>query len=306
MSETPNSVEELNESLKQLVCDKLWAAYRIAKEYIAAKTEHGGVVNRQLIGRMLYYSLFQPNALIEMIDEIDDKETKFEAERRIIATEFPTDFISVNLNQSEFEQQYCKIVTTELDSASVCFEGSREAITAMTTRGPVTIWTSGDENGIPDLNLPGSNDQSVRVNHFLESFAVDNNKPENITTAAAENKMLLLTEIVDNYRKQGVQILVIVDDREDNLKRAQEIITGHPFNQLRLVVVHNNTKATLEPEQNPDANFTHVTSIEAAALVVSDQPEAKVGWIVDFDGVISDTDKKKKIEEQAVFSWLTT
>jgi len=305
MSETQSPPEELNESLKRLVCDKLWAAYLISKEYIAIKSAHGGVVNRHLIGRMLYYSLFQPQSLLALVDEIDpENEPRFETERRTISTELPTGFITTNLEVADFVQKYCEIVTTELDSASVCFPGSREAIISMSARGPVTIWTSGDEYGIPDLGLPGSNDQTIRVTHFLDSIEDAEDRPQDIETAAAEDKMSLLPRIVDSYREQGVQILVLVDDREDNLRRAQEIIAEHTFHQIRLVVVHNNTKATYEPEQDPDANFTHVESVEAAAQVVSDQPEAKVGWIVDFDGVISDTQKKKLLEEAAVLDWL--
>jgi hypothetical protein len=293
---------------------KLWAAWRMAREFTALGLEnYGKVVNIAKTGDILYDALFPPQSWdLDICVSAYDDVTLLQRALPEKARNIP--------DRALFVRTFRHVMTNRVAFAEAYFTGAVEAVRRMLDRGPVWIWTSGDVYGVPSLKLPGSYEQLKRVARGgLSSLR---KMHPHLSVAAHEDKMCLLRDITQRAAAQGIGTLVVIDDRVDNLVGAQKLITKSDDSVQRVVLLWARGYEAISregPRLPKDFRGTAEDAIAHYGLMeIRDLTETvprvqrvlgaqrKIAWIVDHDDVISCDRRRVQLQEDKVIEWLTS
>lgn len=306
MSQNPEkfNVSENLENQQEKIKENLWKTWRLAREYtIKGAEKYGPVVNVFQTGNFFYDDLLKEN----LFKNIPPKD------------QFVREFRSVMTKKTPFQEAY--------------FPGAVEAIETMLNYGLVRIWTTGDVHGVPSLSLPGSKEQLKRLcrggwqcfrkKHTNKTKEI----PRSFDVVADEDKIKQLEQVVLDFTKSKISLIVIIDDKIDNLLKAKQRIQNLKPSFDNIILVWDRECEKVESEGESDrlsklpADFTgtpeeaiaHFNLIVIKSIKeivpqvlenVSQSEEMKIGWIVDHDDVISDDKKRIQLQEEQVIKWL--
>jgi|GEM_PF-3301641 len=296
------------ENLNDLISEKFNACRGVVSEQL-------GVTNVHKIAEYFYYSLYQP----DKFGELDVKpDPKFPQKLDNLQNPRILDE-SRNKNipdKEEFIQEIRKAMTRKTDFESCLYEGALEQISNLTKMGPVIIWTKGDNIGIPEV-APGSHEQvkkasAAGIGRLRSQLSRETGRPrkEIISFAGSEDKLANLPEILKSFEEKEINEIVILEDTLKNLVAAAEIAKEAGFKVTPVWVRQGREKdkTPREPNKNLDdwANdFNAIKNIDELktkleSLGFSESNEGKAGYIVDYDGVLSNDKKKQEIQAKMV------
>ncbi len=288
---------ELSAEKKDLLEKKLWAAREVARAEL-------GSLNIYRCAEIFYQSLYNSGYFNDR--EIVDGEYR----RKEILTTPMVDLKKIQIpSEKEFVRVVRRAMTGDIDYSKNLFPGALEALENLSKFGPITIWTKGDVYG--SGNYPGSKEQlkklaTAGIGDLRKKLAKSSQKrPEEIiAVSASENKLGKIPEILKNYQKQNIR-LVVVDDLLENLisavNKSKEVF-GIEMYPVQIVSdtnkkIGNNFCDTIE-------SLSEIIDLLKNKNMLVDKDNGKIGFIVDFDDVIVDDEKRKLDQIRSVVKQL--
>ncbi len=304
-----------------------------------AVTRKYGSANVYASGEALYWLIFDHGNVEALITELNityDEKFPKKLDRLRKNLLVPN---GVKLpSKEDFIKMVLKAFTDGEDVRASLYPQAREALETIMLQGPVRIWTAGDMEGVTweELTIPGSKEQLTkvgksristvrnkvakvlqsdsRVTDLEKGGKIDRTKYRQDRThlfsiRAAENKINLLPEIAREFSEMGVEKLAIIEDRLENLEKARAKLkeTGLPEESLNLVWVRQGIYKDSIPKylngQVPSDihSVSNLSELKQYVTTVTERNE-KPGFVVDFDGVLSDDEKRQELQNGAVYA----
>ena len=307
-----------------------YANERILKEKLTILrrgiVEFLGAENAIKTAQCLYEALYHPENMDKLIGDLQIKNTE-KFPNRLLVLKSPLILSSEEIpTKEEFITGITRAFTLEADFSECVYAGSDEQLENMAMMGPVRIWTAGDAYGLIDENgekIPGSTGQlkkiakaggisEVRDRVGKEKYPDGNDfikhKKEIISVLASEKKALLIPSIGEEFKKKGIEIVVIVEDNLENLIMAEEEIKKMGFETLPIWIRQGDQKNRIPKESGKEIEHylqqynakDSVTGVCEALKEHAVSSESKPGFIVDYDEVFMDAAKKMVAQEEAV------
>lgn len=290
-----------------------------------AVTGKFGSANLHASADYLYRVLFEPQQLESVLAELKIKNS---AQFPNKVQRFKTSLVPVSLTEIPSKDQFIKVVVTAFikgtDFEACLYPGARQLLEDMIQAGPVRIWTAGDMHGVPEAGIPGSKEQLKKlalagINQVRNKVAKEllqrsglaakdqkNYKmlrTEGLQVRAAEDKFALLENMAHEFESLQVHNIVIVEDRLKNLVKAVEIIQNkapdlnlHPV-WLRQGIHEKSSSEGIEPPPE----IYQVSSLDELSRHLRIDATQHTGFIVDYDGVLSDDLKRQELQNTAVY-----
>lgn len=272
--------------------EKLFASWGSARDQF-------GVPNNHRLAKLLYKSLYAPNTLSN--DEIVDN-------REFGRVGTLTKKMPLNIKDTPDEKEFITVVvralTSDINFSKNLYPEALETIEKMIQYGPVRIWTRGDVYGVD--KYPGSVEQIKKVapaglGKLRNSIAprTKNGRQDILSIKAAEDKIPFIKGILEEFKDKKIKVAILLDDQIDNIKKALK--EGLKVQDIHIypVWIHQKKEGAKEGE------ITTVGRIKDVLGNVEDiTKENKVGFIVDFDGVIVDDNKRMQAQLESVYNKL--
>jgi hypothetical protein len=272
--------------------EKLFASWGSARDQF-------GVPNNHRLSKILYKSLYAPNTF-KTSEIINNK--KFVGRTEILTSKLPIDSENIP-NLEEFSAVIVRALTSDIDSSKHLYPEALKTVKKMTTYGPVRIWTKGDVYGIG--GQPGSAEQIKKVataglGKLRNNIALKNGGDRHnvLNVKAAEDKIPFIQEILREFKNKKIEIAILLDDQINNIEQAIKEATNVP--DIHLYSIWINKKNSEHKNDIKIINNIHSVLPEIANLL----SENKVGFIVDFDGVLVDDDKRMEAQFKSVYNKL--
>jgi hypothetical protein len=303
---------QLEPALADIIKEKFLASWGTARDQF-------GVPNNHRLAEVLFKSLYDTEAIeheeILGRPEFNRKET--------LSTK-----IDLNSNivpaQEEFITSVRRAATRETKFDECLYPGALEFLENITKYGPVTMWTRGDVHGISSTDYHGSHEQLKRmaiagVGDIRKNIARDRGvkNQDVISIAAAENKFELLEGILRRYKDMGINDVIIIDDQPKNILKFLDTCKNYKdFNFVPVWVRQGVYKNTLpkEPlksieqwksEFNALDNVADMVKILKEKDILTENGEKSVGFIVDYDDVLLDDNKRKAEQIKSLLDMMT-
>lgn len=182
------------------------------------------------------------------------------------------------------------------------FPGAPEAVRDMSNRGPVVIWTAGDMYGGKDStgrDWPGSMEQLVRVlGSGVLAEAV--NGAHEVNVSGAEDKFAFLATCLDWLRERDATEIVVLEDKLLNLQQAHRTASDRGPS-YPIWVRQGKHGATRDDAPEGVHSLQDIAELPAFLNSLSLK---NPGFLVDYDGVLSDDDRRRKLQQYSVFKFL--
>lgn len=303
-----------------LLYDKLWTAWRTSRRFTRrAKEPHRGARNLAETGDIFYDSLFQPGGLDLALFDEDDAKSRHDLD---ILREPISKKDTVPPPKEGFIKKFRHVMSMEVPFHLAYFPGAIQAVEDMLDKGPVCLWTAGDVVGFPSLGLAASKDQLKKLAHG--GWGKLKREYPNLYYVAHEVKLLGLDEILTTFKAGGVDTIVIIDDKADNLLSARKRIMKLD-SDMRTILVWD--LVSLKGEQGygraskkpktfkgtddqaaEEFGLIIVYSISEVVPKVMDRLSKEgaenIGFVIDHDDVISDDKVTVRLQQEAVRKWL--
>ncbi len=272
--------------------EKLFASWGSARDQF-------GVPNNHRLSKILYKSLYAPKTFNngEIINNKKFRErTEILTSKLLIANE--------NIpNLEEFSAVIVRALTSGIDSSKHLYPGALKTVEKMTTYGPVRIWTKGDVYGID--GQPGSAEQikkvaTARLGKLRNNIAFKNggDRHDILNVKAAEDKIPFIQEILREFKTKKIEIAILLDDQINNIEQAIKEAKNVPGICLYPVWIHQKNT------EHKD-NIRIIDNIQSVLSKIANLlSRNKVGFIVDFDGVLVDDDKRMEAQFKSVYNKL--
>lgn len=298
------AIKEEKSEYQDLLKDKILAAWGSARDQF-------GVINNHRLAELLYRALYNPKEFKE--GEII---TRQGFNRESVLTS-PLNIKGLNIpKQEEFIIAIRRAMTSEVKFDKCLYRGAKELIGEMAKHGPVKIWSEGDVYGILENGdepaHPGSHEQIKKIaiagfGKLRKNIAIKekSNYHNIISVAAAEDKFSLLHDILEEYQKMNIKRVIILENRSRNIEKAIKI--GQDFNEIEFfpVWVRQGVWKDILPKdltkniEEWKHEYNAVDSIEDVIKKIQAKNllnGEKVGFIVDYDDVLSN-DKKRMLQQ---------
>lgn len=287
--------------------------------------EEYGVGNLAAAAGLLYDSVTAPQDVVQARRIPASKE--FADRLSVLSTPLTTLDEGRLPDRDGFRRLFVAAMTSpELHKKSL-YPGALEAARAMMEHGPMAIWTHGDTHGQPAREIfgllqpavPGSFEQPKKVVHGgfmavrrevarramaaggLEAagWGLTRRTNDTMRVVASENKFdpRQVERLAGYFHGQGVSEVMIIEDRVQHIEDLQKLLAAKGIT-ARGIWLRQGWHAQQDRKYD-HATITQADSITAAAKAVCMSNE-NTGTICDFDGVLSDYDKRKYLHAQAV------
>ena len=222
----------MNETMKHLIKNKLWASWDVARAL------NDNVANAFGWGCIFYDSLTLPASVHQFkcyvkpfrLPQLDDQgrypfirdesaRTNFTASGGLTAEGHKR---LLAFGRSEFVTEFRFRVTRKVNFRYTLFPGALKTLNQLKLMGPTRIWTEGDMWGGRSTGWPGSGEQQYK----LESAGVFSEycKTDRHTVIADEDKFRFLADVVDQLINWGITHIFVLDDKTKNLDKAKRKI----------------------------------------------------------------------------------
>jgi len=293
---------------RDLVAEKIIISRAIA-------TERLGSANVHLSAENLYRSLYEPDNTRDLVDQ----NPKYPDRSNILATHLHLEPERIP-SKEEFVAVVKHALTRGVDFERCFTEVAKEQFYGVMARSELTVlWTEGDDSGVPERGLPGSREQIIKVadagffNKMRREIARNrgNIAPnEVLAVVATEKKMRFIPEIIEKFKKRGIERVIIIEDRLKNLIEAESFIrSASKMGVFSVLIKNDQSRESLKEESFKSVPAVRVLdrisgllSLLEAERVFADNK--KVGAIFDMDGVLSDDGVRKKLQANAVIDAL--
>jgi hypothetical protein len=283
----------------------------------AARTQLGAVNNHRT-AELLYQSMFHPETLTE--DEVPNTEG-FDRlavlRRKRPLFDLPAEQIP---SEEEFISTLRHALTSEPRYELCLHDGAKEVLTTLAKYGPVRIWTTGDVYGITGTSYQGSKEQFKRmagagIGELRKEIAAQTERRPHdvISVTATEHKFNELPKIYQEYAERGITNIVLLEDRIVNIQQALKLAEEIPGVKVFPVWVRQGNAANIIPagiiESEAVEKFHAVNSIKEVPERLGGAKMldlSSLGFIVDYDDVISDDKKRRAEQTRVVFEKLKT
>lgn len=182
------------------------------------------------------------------------------------------------------------------------FSGASKAVKDMSDRGPVVIWTAGDMYGGKDStgrNWPGSMEQLVRVlGSGVLAGAV--NGAHEVNVSGAENKFRFLATCLDWLGERKATEIVVLEDKLGNLREAHRVASDRGASYP--IWVRQGTHGATSDEA--PLGVHSLQDIAELPAFLDSLSLKNPGFLVDYDGVLSDDARRRLLQQCAVFRYL--
>ncbi len=287
-----------------------------------------GAPNNYLMAKYLYQVLSDPERIENIIEELDIKDSEDFPFKTLIFRSALKNFENRKEDMDEFCRSIDNVLTRKVDYERCFYEGALDEVEKMAGRGPVRIWTSGGVHGVKDLDLPGSNETLFKVaaakfgrirNKIAREKSTEDQKrkfgdlrKDVISLSATEKKVGLIKGICESFARNGIDTIVVLEDRSKNLVSVMEEIKKHgDFKIVPIWVrqgqnrnsIPKNGGKTIDDYKNDFNSIDSIKDLESK-LDESLVEGEKVGFIVDWDGVISSDELRQKAQNRAVIEYL--
>ncbi len=230
----------------------------------------------------------------------------------------------VTPEREEFIRELREQLTRSLDQEALLFPGAKDAVEKMARKAPVAIWTQGDMFGGSSsfdgkkIDLPGSREQWYKIHGVgftalrnLIAMEKDRRNPILDKTQQTRPKDVIsfhphedkfgakgVKKLADYFKGRGIQKVVVIEDKLGNIHRLRPLLEaeGIEVEASVLITKKNLTEKGVSEDEHPDYV---VPSISEMTHIIEGQPEG-VGFICDFDGVITDQSLRWKVTAKAV------
>lgn len=315
------AIEKVDTEKKGLVRDQL------LKEKINVLRvnlrEHLGFENYHKFARHLYDVIYHPEKKGEIISELGIKNTEKFPNRLSAMTE-PISISAGHIpSAEEFEETITRVLSKGVDYKSCVYEGAEDQLENMARMGPVRIWTAGDALGLTNDKgevFRGSQGQLKKIilagniNEIRNKISVESKRDRKdvITILASENKFSRLSSIGEEFRDRGIKIVVIIEDNLIYLIRAEEEIKKFGLEVTPIWIRQGDQKNTVPKDTNKDLeHYIKAYNAQDSVRGISEflkthniSAESIPGFIVDYDEVIMDSNKKVTAQGEAVLTTL--
>jgi hypothetical protein len=279
----------------------------------ATTTEQFGSPNVYKAAEHLYAALYSPDKIDSLIipnEKFPDRITVLKKAFAIPSQQIPS--------KEEFILKVRHAMVSEVNFGECVSAEARQAIfDVMSISEQTVIWTDGDAAGVPEHNLPGTREQLHKIaaakvfNQMRQDIAAErgNDRRDVLSVVAVEGKMKFIPAIVHNFREKGINKIIIADDRAKNLLAALELIRQtDDMDTFPVWIRQGMYKNKLEGRTEEELQSLHpINSIGDLRRLLEENKvfeNSKVGSIFDFDGVLSDDDKRKELQTKAVYDAL--
>lgn len=289
-----------------IIKEKLAASWGSARDQL-------GVINNQRLAELFYQSLYLTDEFTE--NDIVER-TGFNR----------SEVLKENLNfkshpeKEVFIQEIIRTLVKEVDYKECLRPGAEEFVGEAMKKGLVTIWTQGDVYGAE--NYLGSKEQLYKIilsgiNELKRQRAqtVGLEKSEVLSVAASENKFTLVDNVLNEYKGKMISKIILVEDRLSNIIKFLNIVKKNNV-QIDCVPVWVRQGNSMNdfPKDEGDSIEDYkqkynavdqisevMASLEQKALIAESD---KLGFVVDFDDVLSDDVKKMRLQAESVINKL--
>lgn len=292
--------------------EKILAAWGSARDQLKAP-------NAYRLAEILYKSLYRPGSFAE--GEIRGREG-FDREKAL-ASPLPADKLPATIpDEAEFIEAVRHALGSETDYKEALFPDSLQTVRQLTEYGPICIWSAGDMDGSTDREAekeyPGSREQIKRVAksglaELRRSLSEDTGTPrhEILTMASAENKIELLPRILEETQKRNLRRLIVIDDRASNILQAMEAAKNSGIEIFPVWVRQGLAKNSfpsgadsLEAWKQKLNAIDSISELSGKLLETKALDSASVGFLVDYDDVLSSDAKRMDLQVQSVCAML--
>ncbi len=304
LSSGDNEERETPRSVTPLVEEKIMSAWGSARDQF-------GVANYQRMAELFYQSLYAPDS----INSAEIVEMPGFDRKSVLLSHLPKNTLPVEIpSKQEFTDRIIRATVKEINLEQSLHDGARELVATFADHGPIVIWTAGDVQGLPEEGYPGSNVQHHRIvlggfNDLRHEIAESKNKDHKdvLSVVAGENKKSLLPHIFERFHKLGVGKIVIVEDHAHYLDSAKTEAEKEGFEVYPIWVTHGEARDRLPQTANKSTEewrgeLNAVDSLQdilprLEADKVLDDPH--VGFLLDYDDVLSNEKKRQKAHSEA-------
>ena len=309
----PTSAEsnENKRSDDELLMNKL----RICRGVV---TEKLGTPNVYETAKYLYFSLYNPNQAEQLIpanEKFPDDLDNFKKTLSTLPLEKPT--------QEEFIEKIRYAMTNGVDFSECISEEAKNQLRQVMEKSEHTvIWTDGDGIGVPAEKIPGSKEQLKKlasaqfINIFRKELAQEKglNHKDILSVIAQEGKIDLIPVIMEKFSEKGINRIIIVEDRMQNLVDAMKIIRKQ-YPQIEVFPVWTRLDEREKNKLNPEKTLEEwseelhaIDNISKLMQILQEnaifEDKVKVGSIFDFDGPLNDDYKRKELQAEIVIKTL--
>ncbi|HBI17569.1 MAG: hypothetical protein UR60_C0028G0016 [Candidatus Moranbacteria bacterium GW2011_GWF2_34_56] len=290
--------------------------------------ESVGAENAIKTAQCLYEALYHPENVDSLIDELRIKNVeKFPNRLSMLRSALKISLEKVPTVE-EFVSRIARAFTSEANFSECIYAGADEQLENMVEMGPVRIWTAGDVHGLIDANgekIPGSKGQLKKIvkaggireirnrtgrDRYPDADDFIKHKKEIISVLTSEKKIPLILLIGKEFREKGIEIVVIIEDNLKNLILAEEEIKQMGFESLPIWIRQGDQRNRIPKESGKELEYylqrynaqDSVTGICKVLKGHSISAESKPGFIVDYDEVFMDANKKMIAQEEAVLN----
>ena len=294
---------------RELITEKIIISRAIA-------TERLGSANVHLSAENLYTSLYEP----EKAEGLADSNPKYPDRLDILGAPLRSQPKKIP-SREEFVAVVKHALTREIDFGQCFSNVAREQFRNVVGKSESTVlWTDGDDSGVPEHGLPGSHEQIRKIayaqffNRIRREVAQDRgrvNPHDVLSVIAMEGKIKFIPDLIENFKRKGIETVVIVEDRQKNLVSAADTIHRTSDIETFLVLIKNDGRPGGDSKNVDTAipDTIHVMEdISGLSLLLEMNgvfsEGKKVGAIFDMDGVLSDDDIRKRLQTKAVIDAL--
>ncbi|NLC30790.1 MAG: hypothetical protein GX765_01930 [Candidatus Moranbacteria bacterium] len=281
----------------------------------ATTTEQFGSPNVVRAAKHLYASLYRP----EDIESLIDPNPKFPNRMQVLKTSLSKSIDRIP-SEEEFVAGVRYAMTHKVDFGQCASPEARKTLQDVMGRSERTvIWTDGDAEGVPEHNLPGSKEQLSKLasaqfyNRMRRDIAKEKgiDHKEVLSIVAIEGKMKFIPDIVKKFRENGIERIVIVEDRVKNLSKAMDLMrqTDNDTDVFPVWIRRGQFSDKIEKGKTLDewARELHAINDISELIPLLEENnvfDKKVGSIFDLDGPLHDDDLRKKIQTEVVIKYL--
>lgn len=318
LSESKNSAEKHPDS--EAILKKFWICSFATQEMYGSQNLH-----RTL--EMVWTILYSKNPK-EMENNI--KELGIPFPDRMKELNEPIGLKNIKIpDKEEFVSELRHLLNRLEYDQAVSIE-TKEQIYQLMKRGPVIIWTAGDTKGIRDekgeIIFPGSHVQLFKVskagfNDLRKKYALENSNPEEnidyhdvLSVLASEDKINEVTKIVKEFISKKISNIILVEDRFKNIEKATEKIkqwlkTNNITDvNLTTVLVGKKEIESTKPVTIGQGKFYEINEFVEVEKIISENELLNnnlLGSIVDYDGVLSNDQIRRKIMNDKIIDVLS-
>lgn len=249
---------------------------------------------------LFYNSLYRPDSLevataAEYCDYADN--------RQVIS--MPVANLPAPLDLKTFINEASSVLLHHTDYERCLYPGAMDALTVMMNRGQVVVWTQGvvAEQMAKTVKVGIA---EKRANIAAEKNMSTERRKELLTFGGSLDKLGDIERWADQLVKNGVETIIVVEDRVSNIIAALDILKKKGINAIPIWVRQGRHGLKSPPEGVKPEDLNAINSIsefnqQFLEKLVGDH---KCGFLMDLDGVVCDDDIRFEVQSEALAQWL--